>query len=837
LKRIQALVIRISDIVLSAIGLILTAPFLPVLAIVIKLNSRGPVFYQAERVGKDLRRFHMYKFRTMLQSSTKIDQSICPRNDPRVTSVGRFLRRTKLNEFPQLFNVLKGDMSFVGPRPEAPDLVGAYPEEAKALFSVKPGLVGPVVISALKGNVRGRNEEELYPSAGDPIQYYLEHILPEKVNIDLYYLSRLTVLSYFQLIFSALAETIFGALSLHRVDRARRQLLLFVVDSALSPVSFGLSYYACIRLADIHPPLNVFLGSFLLTFLTRTAVQDGSGLYNCLVELTTPRDFPRVVKAVGLGSLLMLIFGEVGRIPLYPPVLAAIDFCVLSSMLVAVRLFLMALFRAGGEKGFDGRPSILIFGANRRGLDALQVLGGSRRRPFRVVGFVDDAEEKYGRTVAGMKVLGNRHHLQALSVLYGVREVILALDRETWGEVDDIADLCARAGIRLRVFSESPEGETLGGLSYPLRRIQLSDVLPRVQVLLEEGKLRSLLSGKTVLVFGSGGELGVSICCHLRTCGCQAVVIVDRFEPHLRAFLAELSLEVPGFNIFPVLLDGRDPEALGRVFSKHDPRVVIHAGMRKFVPLRRCDDAEVAECNYFRTFKLAEVTARSRCEYFLVISSIKAASGGSFLSESLRVAEASLNLFFSRTATRLIVTRLGNIIENRGGVVSWISDQILERGRVRLPAETAKIFLLPRDAAARSILQAVVRSSKIPSSGFLLTSEPGICMEFSDLARKIARFYGIALGADVPVGFGEISNGLLQDEPSMLSDGAGDAILAMRGIPGGSAGSERWYRMIEDMVSQDVSRFSESDRSRLTEEITSLGNSGLFQGKKWLVTN
>ncbi len=123
--------IRLFDIVLASIGLLVTAPLFPIIGVFIKLDSEGPVFYPAERVGKGMTLFPMYKFRTMLDCATAINQSICAQYDPRVTTAGRILRRTKLNELPQLLNILKGDMSFVGPRPEAPNLAERYPQEAK----------------------------------------------------------------------------------------------------------------------------------------------------------------------------------------------------------------------------------------------------------------------------------------------------------------------------------------------------------------------------------------------------------------------------------------------------------------------------------------------------------------------------------------------------------------------------------------------------------------------------------------------------------------------------------------------------------------------------------
>src|SRR5665647_1510666 len=165
------MITRLLDILVSCIGLFLLLLMLPWIGLLIKIDSRGPIFYRCRRVGQDGKIFLMYKFRTMYETPVNLGPSLSPEGDPRVTSVGRVLRRLKINEFPQFINVFKGDMTLIGPRPEAPDLAAVYPEGAKEIFSVKPGLAGP-------NQIMGRNEEELYPQGVDPVKYYIEHILP-----------------------------------------------------------------------------------------------------------------------------------------------------------------------------------------------------------------------------------------------------------------------------------------------------------------------------------------------------------------------------------------------------------------------------------------------------------------------------------------------------------------------------------------------------------------------------------------------------------------------------------------------------------------------------------
>lgn len=814
----NAWIIRLSDIVFSVIGLGLTAPFFPIIAILIKIDSKGPVFVSVPRIGKGRKPFPMFKFRTLLETSFKIEQSVCPHNDPRITAVGRILRRTKLNELPQLFNVLRGDMALVGPRPEAPDLADMYPDEAKEILEAKPGLFGPVVIAELKDETRGRNEEDMYPTGVDPKRYYIEHILPKKLRIDLDYFSHLTIARYYRIIILAAKETVFGAFGTRRAGDAMRRTYLFMGDLAFSQLSYALAFFLHARVrGDVDAAEGFFVG-FLLVIVVRSVLYYAAGLHDFVLELITPRDVFSVSPAVALGSAIMLGFDYILRARPYPPSVAILDFGILSVALTGTRLLLIARFRANGKAlAEDRRPRVLIFGANRNGLAALMALGGSKDGPCRVIGFVDDAEDKYGKKIHGVKVRGNRYHIKALSVLYDVQEVILAPEGETREQIAEIVSLCVRAGLRHRLFSADREDPARLHFSSPLRPTVLSDILPQVPVRLDEPALRTLLTDRTVLMLNSGGQLGAAICRNVFKCGGKKVVIVDRSESHLNEVLPELRNDLPGFQIVPLVLDGRDINALDAAFARHRPNIVIHGGMRKFMTVEPVDNDEVAKCNYFRTFNLAKVASRHECEYFVLISSIRATARDGFLTESLRVAEIALNAYFSRTPVRLVVSRVGNIIENRGGIVSWLLDQIQAQGPLLLPSEKARTYLLSKHSAARAILQALVTGSKVSPGGVLMTSEPGVGLTFGEVAGKIAKLYGLKVGEDLAIRYGVVRDGLIDDEPASVAASR----IGMGPLETGP-GREKEHLVIERMLTPDTLELTEQDWRRRTDEIISL---------------
>lgn len=173
---------RAVDVTLSTLGGIFLTPLWVVVAVMIKLDSPGPVLHRAVRVGRDGEHFVLYKFRTMTVDAVSTGPGITRRGDPRVTRVGGILRSLKFDETPQLINVIRGDMSLVGPRPEDPRYVLGYSPEQRRVLTVRPGLCSPAV-------VKYRHEEALLEASEDPESTYVNVVLPDKLRMDLDYIN------------------------------------------------------------------------------------------------------------------------------------------------------------------------------------------------------------------------------------------------------------------------------------------------------------------------------------------------------------------------------------------------------------------------------------------------------------------------------------------------------------------------------------------------------------------------------------------------------------------------------------------------------------------------
>lgn len=178
---------RLFDFTVAAAALLMLSPVFVLVAILVKLSSRGPVLFSQQRMGRGFRPFSIYKFRSMVADAPQRGGPVTFGNDPRITKVGHLLRKTKIDELPQLFNVLKGDMSFVGPRPEAICYVEMFRRDYEIILQVRPGVTDPA-------SLQYRDEAAILGQAANPEEEYVHRILPEKIRLAKEYIARASFL-------------------------------------------------------------------------------------------------------------------------------------------------------------------------------------------------------------------------------------------------------------------------------------------------------------------------------------------------------------------------------------------------------------------------------------------------------------------------------------------------------------------------------------------------------------------------------------------------------------------------------------------------------------------
>ena len=202
-RRVQCAAKRVLDVIVSAAALAVLWPLLAVIAFAVKIDSPGPVFYRQERVGRNGKPFRIFKFRSMVSDADKKGLAITVGRDSRITRVGAVLRKTKLDELAQLLNVLTGQMSFVGPRPEVPRYTALYTPYQRQVLLVRPGITDYASIAY-------RNENDMLSGATDPEKMYIEEIMPAKIELNMKYLHEISPLTDLKLILRTIGAVIRG---------------------------------------------------------------------------------------------------------------------------------------------------------------------------------------------------------------------------------------------------------------------------------------------------------------------------------------------------------------------------------------------------------------------------------------------------------------------------------------------------------------------------------------------------------------------------------------------------------------------------------------------------
>ncbi len=732
---------RLVDIVFSASGLFFLSPFFVLTAVGNKIFSPGPIFFTQKRVGKDGNLFKIIKFRTMVVDADK-NGGISIGGDPRNTAFGRLLRLTKIDELPQLWNVLKGEMSLIGPRPELPEIVSHYTTEQKRILTVRPGMVGPAQII-------GRNEEEMLPSdVQDAQDFYIRYILPDKLKVDLNYIDNCSLSTDFRLLVLGIKETVIGTIKPNSLIGKNPWPTLFFWDMVLASCSYILAY--CLRFDWSIPEaefqtmlqsLSIVLGFRALAFLYFK-------LYRTLYKYLSIRDVMQILQAVLLSSGAIIIgvfyFGLGG----HSRSIFIIDSIILIMAMGGLRCLLRLLSERPTASSYTPHINILIVGAGDVGEMAVRDLAKNGHL-YKIVGFIDDDPKKQGLHIHGYRVLGNRAEIPDLVQTLRVDEVLIAVSKISSTEMRSILNYCDKAQVKYRMIPAVSDLVSGKIQLAKIRNVDISDLLGRDTIHLDLTAIRSFIHNKRVVVTGAGGSIGAELCRQIAGYAPAQMILIDRSEN----YLYELGCELGKYSdsrvtkIFYLLGDILDRRKMAMIFKTRKPDIVFHAAAQKHVPFGESNADEAVKNNIQGTKIIALASHHYRVGYFVFISTDKAVNPTSVMGATKRVAEMFLQSLAQKSSTNFITVRFGNVLNSHGSVVPLFLEQIRSGGPITVTDSRVQRYFMSIPEAVNLILQAVIMGS----SGDIYILEMGKLIRIEDLAREMIKQAGMKPGNDIKI--------------------------------------------------------------------------------------
>ena len=731
---------RAIDIVAAVLALAVSWPLLAWIAYLVRREDGGPALFRQARVGRDGEIFEMMKFRTMRSSP---GPAITAAGDVRITPVGRWLRRWKLDELPQLWNVIRGEMSIVGPRPELPEFVRNYPAEAREILALRPGITGPA-------QLEGIDEEHELSTVPDPERHYREVLLPRKIATDLRYARTATVKGDFVILARTAAKLLASARRAsgeHWFMKllAGRRPVIQAANLTIALTSYLIAYW--LR-ADFEIPkswwgeilvsLPFLLGSRFLAFRYY-------GLFHGWWKYTGVSDLVDIAKAVSLSSALfatsvVLVFGAYA----VPRSVVLIDWILLVALLSGARLA-SRLFWTWGSRMLRDKTERAIVVGHLAGIEPLvRDLVESSDVPLHPVGLVAIGHASAGHRLHGVRVLGGEDDLPRILESTPVDVVLVALPT---GQASVLRRILARSlpsGPAFKLVPPLADRIDQQLQLRDVRDIQVDDLLGRDEVRLDFAGIRDTIHGKSVLITGGAGSIGSELARQVAAHAPAELVLLDRNERTLAALARELATAPT--SVLPILADIRSGERLRRIFDEHRPELVFHAAAYKHVPMMELNPVEAVKNNVLGTRDVVAACDEFGVEKFVLISTDKAINPVNIMGTTKRVAERLLE---GRSARRCktIAVRFGNVFGSEGSLVPILLKQIHDGGPVTITHPDATRYFMTIPEAAQLVLQATT----LGQGGEIFVLDMGEPVRILDLALSLIRLAGFTPGHDIEV--------------------------------------------------------------------------------------
>ncbi len=755
---------RSVDILVSLMGLIILWPFIGIIAILVKLDSPGPVFYKGTRIGRYGKRFEILKFRSMIADASRRGASVTCQGDPRITRLGHFLRDTKLDELPNLINVLKGEMSLVGPRPEAPDWVERYTPRQRKVLTVRPGITG-------LSQIKFRHEEALL--SGDDLETAYSRVMSDKLEIDLDYVANHSFFMDMRILLGTVtalferSDSVTGgyAAAHHskKVNVARYQSGLFgqyarriMLDLLLIPCAFYLAWFIRFDGSPSGMELAILTRYLLPLAMLYILVNASLGIYRHLWAYASFRDVILLSAAAGLSTLVLILCdvamtGFRGyRLSIGGLIIGSL-LALIGSTAIKYRHQLIAIFIATWPRSDPTNPErVLIVGMNETAQQlATQIYLGRCTTNYELVGFVDDDPHRHGMSVNGAKILGTTQQVAGLVRDRHIDVIIIARRPDDQAQMWKLIAACQATPAQIKVLPDIIE-VMHGCYSDPLtlRDVSVEDLLSRAPAAASSESFRNILADKVVLVTGAAGSIGSELCRQILCFEPKLLLALDNNETGLY----DLNLALNTHGCAPlqlVIADVSDWQKIDRVFSQHRPQVVFHAAAYKHVPLVECHPDEAVRVNIIGTAAVCEMAHEYRAEHLVFISTDKAVNPSSVMGASKYIGELWIKAMSRRSDTLFTAVRFGNVIGSRGSVLPTFTRQIEAGGPVTVTHPEMRRFFMSIPEAVSLVLHAASLSSG--GDVFMLDMDEEVSI--LALAQRMIRLKGLRVNKDIQIEF------------------------------------------------------------------------------------
>lgn len=519
------------------------------------------------------------------------------------------------------------------------------------------------------------------------------------------------------------------------------------------------SYFAALLLR-FDFAMSTIPGEYLLGYIwsmpfwvaAAIVVFYGCRLYHSIWRLASVAELRRIILAYTLlipvyvmGGLFMKL-----RMPLSYYIMGyIISFCMTTGIRFSYRLLRFYINRKDNSRSESGRDRVMIIGAGRAGQTLIKEMLSSSRMNVQVCCIIDDNPNKKGRVLEGIPIVGNRYDIVDAVKKYHINRIIYAIPATTGKNRKDILNICKDTGCRMQTVPgvyQLVNGEVSVS---KLRDVEITDLLGRAQVKVNNDEILAAIKGKTVLVTGGGGSIGSELCRQIAKAEPEKLVIFDIYENNAYAIQQELIRKYGDkLNMDVRIGSVRNTNRIRWMMDTYRPDIVFHAAAHKHVPLMEDSPNEAIKNNVIGTYKTAKAAARAGVKKFVLISTDKAVNPTNIMGASKRLCEMVVQMMNRKCPdTDFVAVRFGNVLGSNGSVIPLFKKQIAEGGPVTVTDKNIIRYFMTIPEAVSLVLQAAYYAK----GGEIFVLDMGDPVKIDDMARNLIRLSGYEPDVDIMI--------------------------------------------------------------------------------------
>lgn len=395
----------------------------------------------------------------------------------------------------------------------------------------------------------------------------------------------------------------------------------------------------------------------------------------------------------------------------------------------------------------DNLKRVAIFGAGDAGAMIAKEIELHPEMRYKLVAFLDDSDDKKGRKVNGIPVLGGIEDIEDVVDSKNIDEIIIAIPSAKPAIINNIYERCSKTDCKVKILPSMSQliNETIS--LQKIKDVDIEDLLGREPIMANLEEIAQYLGGKVVLVTGGGGSIGSELCRQIASYEPRKLLMLDNYENNLYDILNELTKKYPELDLVPIIANVREMNRLDEIFADYKPNIVFHAAAHKHVPLMENHPEEAIKNNVFGTWNVAHCADKHQAERFVLISTDKAVNPTNVMGATKRIAEMIIQSLNEKSKTEFVAVRFGNVLGSNGSVIPLFKKQIEQGGPVTVTHPDITRFFMTIPEA----VQLVIQAGSMAQGGEIFVLDMGKPVKIMDLARNLIRLSGFEPNEDIDI--------------------------------------------------------------------------------------